>query len=67
MYGISCPPSNSSFMLYGVLCWTIHDFPGLGACFGKIKYLRIYTHNLCSLQLSYLVIYYYFDVINITY
>ena len=67
MYDISRPPSNRSFMLYGVLCWTIHDFPGLGVCSGKIKYLRIYTHNLCSLQLPYLVIYYYFDVINITY
>ena len=29
MYGISCPPSNRSFMLYGVLCWTIHDFQSL--------------------------------------
>ena len=26
MYDISHPPSNRSFMLYGVLCWTIHDF-----------------------------------------
>jgi len=25
MYDISHPPSNRSFMLYGVLCWTIHD------------------------------------------
>ena len=60
MYDISHPPSNRSFMLYGVLCWTIHDFPGFGVCSGKIKYLHIYTHNLCSLELSYLVIYYYF-------
>ena len=60
MYDISRPPSNMSFMLYGVLCWTIHDFPGLGVYYGKIKYLHIYTHNLCSLELSYLVIYYYF-------
>ena len=60
MYDISHPPSNRSFMLYGVLCWTIHDFLGLGVCSGKIKYLHIYTHNLCSLELSYLVIYYYF-------
>ena len=67
MYDISCPPSNRSFMLYGVLCWTIHDFPGLSVCSSKIKYLCIYTHNLCSSQLSYLVLYYYFEVINITY
>jgi hypothetical protein len=67
MYDISCPPSNRSFMLYGVLCWTIHDFPGLGVCSGKIKYLRIHTHNLFSSQLSYLLLYYYYDVINITY
>ena len=60
MYDISRPPSNRSFMLYGVLCWTIHDFLGLGVCSSKIKYLHIYTHNLCSLELSYLVIYYYF-------
>ena len=43
IYGISRPPSNRSFMLYGVLCWTIHDFLVLGVCFGKIKYLHIYT------------------------
>ena len=67
MYDISCPPSNRSVMLYGVLCWTIHDFLGLGVCSGKIKYLHIYTHNLCSLELSYLVIYYYFYVIDINY
>jgi hypothetical protein len=48
MYEISRPPSNRSVMLYGVLCWTIHDFPGLGVCSGKIKYLRIHTHNLFS-------------------
>jgi hypothetical protein len=53
MYDISCPPSNRPFMLYGVLCWTIHDFLGLGVCSDKIKYLHIYTHNLCSLELSY--------------
>ena len=41
MYDISPPPSNRSFILYGVLCWTIHDFLGLGVHFGKIKYLRI--------------------------
>jgi hypothetical protein len=63
MYDISRPPSNRSFMLYGVLCWTIHDFPGLGVCSGKIKDLRIHTHNL----LSYLILYYYYNVINITY
>jgi hypothetical protein len=56
MYGISHPPSNSSFMLYGVLCWTIHDFSGLGVCSSKIKYLRIHTHNLFSSQLSYLLL-----------
>jgi hypothetical protein len=67
MYGISRPPSNRSFILYGVLCWTIHDFPGLGVCFGKIKYLRIHTHNLFSSQLSYLLLYYYFDSIKINY
>ena len=67
MYDISCPPSNRSFMLYGVLCWTIHDFPGLGVCFGKIKYLCIHTHNLFSSQISYLLLYYYYNAINITY
>ena len=67
MYEISHLPSNRPFMLHGVLGWTIHDFLGLGVCSSKIKYLRIYTHNLCSLQLSHLVIYYYFVVINITY
>jgi hypothetical protein len=67
MYEISCPPSNMSFMLYGVLCWTIQDFIGLGVCSGKTKYLRIHTHNLFSSQLSYLLLYYYFDAINITY
>ena len=66
MYGISRPPSNRTFILYGVLFWTIHDFSGLGVCFGKMKYLCIYTHNLFSSQLSYLLVYYYFDVINIT-
>jgi hypothetical protein len=60
MYDISHPPSNMCFMLYGVLCKNFHDFPGLGVCSGKIKYLHIYTHNLCSLQISYLVIYYCF-------
>jgi hypothetical protein len=54
-------------MLYGVLCCTIHDFPGLGVYFGTIKYLRIHTHNLFSSQLSYLLLYYYFYAINITY
>jgi hypothetical protein len=67
MYDISHPPSNRSFMLYGVLCWTIHDFLGLGVCSGKIKYLRIHTHNLFSSQLSYLLLYYYYNAINITY
>jgi hypothetical protein len=67
MYDISCPPSNRSFMLYGVLCWTIHDFPRLGVCSGKIKKKCIYTNNLYSSQLSYSVLYYYFDVINLTY
>ena len=60
MHDILRPPSNRSFMLYGVLFWNIHDLPWLGVCFGKIKYLHIYSHNLCSLELSYLVIYYYF-------
>jgi len=57
LYDISRPPPNRSFMLYGVLCQTIHDFPTLGVCSGKIKYLRIYTHNLFSSQLSYLLLY----------
>jgi hypothetical protein len=56
MYELSRPPSNRSFMLYGVLCWTIHDFPGLGVCSGKIIFLRIYINNLFSSQLSYLVL-----------
>ena len=67
MYDISRPPSNRSFMLYGVLCWTIHDFPGLGVYSSKIKYLRINTHNLFSSQLSYLLLYYYYNAINIIY
>lgn len=67
MYDISRTPSNRFFMLYGVLCWTIHDFPGLGVCSGKIKYLRSYTHNLFSSQISYSHLYYYFHVINTTY
>ena len=48
MYDISHPPSNRSLMLYGMFCWIIHDFPRLGVCSGKIKYLRIHTHNLFS-------------------
>lgn len=44
MYGISCPPSNRSFMLYGVLCWTTHDFPGLGCCSDKINCFT-YLHS----------------------
>jgi hypothetical protein len=67
MYDISHPPSNRSLMLYGVLCWTIHDFPGLSVCSGKIKYLRIHTHNLFLSQLSYSLLYYYYNSINITY
>ena len=47
-YNISRPSSNRSFMLYGVLCWTIHDFPGLGVCLGNKTYLCIYNHNLFS-------------------
>jgi hypothetical protein len=67
MYDVSHPPSNRSFMLYGVLCWIIHDFLGLGVCSGKTKYLRIHTHNLFPFQLSYLLLYYYYNAINITY
>jgi hypothetical protein len=63
MYHISCPPSNRSFMLYGVLCWTVHDFLELGVCSGKIKYLHIHTHNLSSSQHSYLLLYYYYNAI----
>jgi hypothetical protein len=37
MYEISAPPSNRSFILYGVLCCTIHDFSGLEVCSGKIN------------------------------
>ena len=54
MYDTSCPPSNNSFMLYDVLCWTIHDFLGLGVCSCKIKYLHVYTPILFSSILSYL-------------
>lgn len=67
IYDISCIPSNRSFVLYDVLCWTIHDFPRLDVCSSKVKYLCIYTHNLFSSQLSYLQLYYYFDFIKITY
>ena len=53
MYDISCPPSNKFFMFYGILCWTIHDFPGLGVCSGK-KIIFIFAHhNLFSIQLAY--------------
>ena len=67
VYDISLPLSNRSFILYGVLCWTIHDFLGLGVCYGKIIFLHIYPHSLFSSQISYLLSYYYFDVININY
>jgi hypothetical protein len=43
MYYISLPPSNRSFMLYGVLCWNIHDFPELGVCSGKIICFYVFT------------------------
>ena len=43
MYDISCPPSNRSFLFYGVLCWTIHDFPGLSVCLGTKIILHIRT------------------------
>ena len=43
MYDISCPPSNISFMFYGVLCWTIHDFPVLGVCSSTKIILHIRT------------------------
>ena len=43
MYGISRPPSNRSFMFYGVLCWTIHDFLGLGLCSSTKIILHIRT------------------------
>ena len=43
MYDISCPPSNRSFMFYGVLCWTIHDFLGLGVCSSTKISLHICT------------------------
>ena len=61
MYDISCPPSNRSFMLYGVLCWTIHDFPGLGVCSSQIKYLHIYTHKFMFIRtfiLSYILLFF---------
>ena len=67
MYDISCPPSNRYFMLYGVLCWTIHDFPGLGVCSSKTIFLRIYTNKKISSHLSYSILNYYFYVINLTY
>ena len=48
MYDMSHPPSNRSFMLYGVLCWTIHDFSRLGVYSSKINIyiftLIIYCH-----------------------
>ena len=56
MDDISRPPSNRLFMLYGVLCWTIHDFQRLGVCSSKIKYLHIYTHVLSSSTISYLLL-----------
>lgn len=43
MYDISRPPSNRFFMFYGILCWTIHDFPGLGVCSGKKNNFHICT------------------------
>ena len=56
MDDISHPPSNRLFMLYGVLCWIIHGFLGVGVYSGKIKYLRIYSHVVFSLILSYLLL-----------
>ena len=35
MHEIWIPPSNRSFRLYGVLYWTIHDFPITGVCSRK--------------------------------
>ena len=32
--GISRPIQQRSFTLYGILCWTIHDYPGLSVCSG---------------------------------
>jgi len=29
MIDISRPIQQRSFILYGILCWTIHDYPGL--------------------------------------
>jgi len=29
MYDISRPINQRSFKCYGILCWTIHDYPGL--------------------------------------
>lgn len=40
MYDMSCPPSKRSFILYGVLCWIIHDFQGLGFYSGKIIFIE---------------------------
>jgi hypothetical protein len=52
MYDISHRPSNRPSIWYGMLCWTIHDFLGLGVCSSKINCLHIYPHNLFSSQLS---------------
>ena len=50
MYDISCPPSNRSFMFYGVLFLAIHDFLGLGICSSKKKVYMFVDHNLFSIQ-----------------
>jgi hypothetical protein len=46
MYEISHPQSNRFFMLCGVVCWAIHDFPGLGVCSGKIN-IYVFTLIIC--------------------
>jgi hypothetical protein len=43
MYDISHPISNRSFMFYGVIYWTIHDFHGLGVCSGKTHFFYLFT------------------------
>ena len=60
MYDISRPPSNRSFMFYGVLCWTIHDFPGLGVCLGTKIILYILTSYLIFSSICIDPLYYFF-------
>jgi hypothetical protein len=35
MHDISRPIQERNFMFHGIICWTMHDYPGLGVCSSK--------------------------------